>query len=216
VRILLASTNKGKIEELRRILGEHGLEVAGLSGEMLTEEIETGATFEENALLKARHYHSLTGRPVIADDSGLEVDALGGRPGIHSARYGGPGASDADRIMKLLDEMKNVTPGHRGARFVCAAAVVWGEGERVFVEEARGHIIQAPRGEEGFGYDPVFYYPPLGRTFAELSGEEKSAVSHRGLAFHRLAGWLNRKGLLDTIGSSDRINNPASGTSASS
>ena len=197
-------------------MGEHGLEVEGLTGAMSTEEIETGSTFEENALLKARRYHSLSGHPVIADDSGLEVDALGGQPGIHSARYGGPGATDTDRIMKLLDEIKDVTPESRGARFVCAAAIVWAEGERVFVEEARGHILQAPRGQGGFGYDPVFYYPQLGRTFAELSSEEKSAVSHRGLAFHRLAGWLKRSGLLDTTGSSGKINNPASGTSASS
>jgi XTP/dITP diphosphohydrolase len=216
VQILLATTNKGKIEELRLILGEHGLEVSGLTGAMSTEEIETGSTFEENALLKARHYHSLTGCPVIADDSGLEVDALGGAPGLYSARYAGPGATDSDRIIKLLDEMKNVTAERRTARFVCAAALVWAEGERVFVAEARGLITEAPRGQGGFGYDPVFYYPPLGHTFAELSSEEKSATSHRGLAFHRLAGWLKRSGLLDTTGLSGKINNPTSGTSASS
>jgi len=216
MRILVATTNRGKIEELQRIMGEHGLEVAGVSGAISTEEIETGSTFEENALLKARHYHSLTGEPVIADDSGLEVEALGGRPGLYSARYGGTGATDGDRVMRLLDEIENVAPEDRGARFVCAAAIVWAGGEQVFVEEARGHIIEAPRGRGGFGYDPVFYYDPLGRTFAELSSEEKSAVSHRGLAFHRLAGWLKRSGLLDTTGSSGKINNPDSGTSASS
>lgn len=188
-------------------MGEHGLEVAGVSGAISTGEIETGSTFEENALLKARHYHSLTGEPVIADDSGLEVDALGGRPGLYSARYGGPEATDAGRVTKLLDEMKGVEPEKRGARFVCAAAIVWDGGERVFVEEARGEIIESPRGQGGFGYDPVFHYPPLGRTFAELSSEEKSAVSHRGRAFHRLAGWLKRNELLDTAGSSGKINN---------
>lgn len=110
MRVLLATTNQGKVAELREIMGEHGIEVIGLSGSPSTEEIETGATFAENALLKARHYHRLTGLPTVADDSGLEVEALGGAPGLHSARYAGPGASDAERITKLLDEMRELPP----------------------------------------------------------------------------------------------------------
>jgi XTP/dITP diphosphohydrolase len=200
MRVLLATTNKGKVLELNRILGERGIEVIGLDDRATTEEIENGSTFAENALLKARHYHRHSGLPTIADDSGLEVDALGGAPGIASARYGGPGASDAERISKLLDALKDVAPENRAARFVCAAAIVWDGGERVFTQEARGVVLSEPRGQNGFGYDPVFYYEPLGKTFAELTAAEKSEVSHRGRAFGRLCGWLNDSGLLDAVG----------------
>ncbi|HXG63673.1 MAG TPA: RdgB/HAM1 family non-canonical purine NTP pyrophosphatase [Blastocatellia bacterium] len=207
MRVLLATTNKGKVAELERLLDGQGLELSGLGSLATDEEIETGATYAENALLKARHYHAQTGMPTIADDSGLEVDALGGAPGVYSARYGGPGATDADRIAKLLGELRGAPAEERGARFVCAAAIVWDGGERVFVEEARGTILEQARGEGGFGYDPVFYYPPLGRTFAELDPDEKAEVSHRGRAFRRLAAWLKRHGVLDTVSAGDRINN---------
>ena len=186
MRILLATTNEGKIIELQRILGEQGIDLVGLDATASTEEIETGATFAENALLKARHYYQASGLPTIADDSGLEVEALGGAPGVRSARWAGPAASDAERIVKLLDELKEVPPGNRAARFVCAAAIVWDSGERVFEDEARGIILDAPRGSNGFGYDPIFYYEPLGKTFAELTGSEKAEVSHRGRAFGQL------------------------------
>jgi XTP/dITP diphosphohydrolase len=197
MRVLLATTNAGKIFELRRILGEQGIEVVGLDDSATTEEIETGSTFAENALLKARHYHRHSGMPTIADDSGLEVEALGGAPGIASARYGGAGATDAERTAKLLAALKDVPTENRAARFVCAAAIVWRGGEQVFTENAQGVVLKGPRGQNGFGYDPLFYYVPLGKTFAELTPAEKSDVSHRGRAFHRLARWLNESGLLE-------------------
>lgn len=192
MRILFASTNHGKIVELRQILGLSGVEVAELGDLATTEQIETGSTFRENALLKARYYRNASGLPTMADDSGLEVEALGGAPGLHSARYGGAAASDADRINKLLDEMKDVQPEQRSARFVCVAAIAWDGGEQTFSGEAHGRILAEPRGREGFGYDPVFFYSPLGRTFAELTATEKAEVSHRGKAFRQLADWLRQ------------------------
>jgi XTP/dITP diphosphohydrolase len=200
MRVLLATTNKGKILELKRILSEQGIEVAGLDDLATTEEIETGSTFAENALLKARAFHKNSGLPTIADDSGLEVEALGGAPGIASARYGGAGVTDAERTAKLLAALKDVPPENRVARFVCAAAIVWKGGEQVFTEKAEGVVLREPRGHNGFGYDPVFYYEPLGKTFAELTPAEKSRVSHRGRAFSRLAEWLNNSGLLEAVG----------------
>jgi XTP/dITP diphosphohydrolase len=200
MRVLLATTNKGKVLELKRILSEHGIDVLGLDYRATTEEIETGSTFAENALLKARHYHSQSGLATIADDSGLEVEALGGAPGIASARFGGAGATDAERTARLLAALNDVPRERRSARFVCAAAIVWGGGEQVFTEEVRGVLLDAPRGENGFGYDPVFYYEPMGKTFAELTQAEKSDVSHRGRAFRRRARWLNDSGLLEAVG----------------
>ncbi len=195
MRMMMATTNTGKVAELTRILGEVKVELIGLKRGAETEGIETGSTFAENALLKARFYHARTGLPTVADDSGLEVEALGGAPGLYSARYG---ATDAERITRLLDELKNVPLEARTARFVCAAAFVWRGGEQVFSDEVGGRIIDEPRGENGFGYDPVFYVEPAGKTFAEMSGEEKSRISHRGRAFARLGAWLKDSGLLDT------------------
>jgi XTP/dITP diphosphohydrolase len=216
MKLLLATTNRGKISELKRILGEQQIDLIGLDAAASTEEIETGATFVENALLKARHYHRLTHLPTLADDSGLEVAALDGRPGVASARYAGGGASDADRIMKLLGELKDVPDERRAARFVCAAALVWDGGEQVFEDEAGGVILHAPRGASGFGYDPVFFYEPLGKTFAELTETEKAEVSHRGRAFRRLAAWLQATRVLDTPKSDAKIKSPTGESSASS
>lgn len=205
VPILLATTNPAKVAELRQIMGEQLIEVIGLSESASTEEIETGSTFAENALLKARYYHRVSKLTTVADDSGLEVEALDGAPGIYSARYAGPVASDAGRIARLLDEMKGLADERRGARFTCAAAIVWEGGEKVFLDQVEGVILESGRGENGFGYDPVFFYGPLGKTFAELSSSEKAQVSHRGRAFRRLAAWLSDSGLLDTPRSGDRI-----------
>jgi XTP/dITP diphosphohydrolase len=205
MRVLLASTNEGKISELREIMGKEGIEILGLSESSSTEEIEIGSTFAENALLKARHYHRCEGLATIADDSGLEVDVLAGMPGIYSARYAGVAATDADRIVKLLNEMKTVESERRGARFVCAAAVVWDGGEKVFQDEVQGVILKEARGTGGFGYDPVFFYEPLQKTFAELAPPQKAEVSHRGRAFRRLAAWLTESGVLDSLRSNDRI-----------
>jgi XTP/dITP diphosphohydrolase len=216
MKLLLATTNRGKISELKGILGEQQIELIGLDAADSTEEIETGATFVENALLKARHYHERTGLPTIADDSGLEVFALDRRPGVASARYAGPEASDADRITKLLGELNRVSDEQRTARFVCAAALCWDGGEQVFEDEARGRILRAPRGAGGFGYDPVFFYEPLGKTFAELSESEKAEISHRGRAFRRLAAWLKAARVLDSPRSGARIKFPTGESSASS
>jgi XTP/dITP diphosphohydrolase len=216
MQILLATTNQGKILELEQILGSHSIEVKGPGRLAAPEGLESGSTFAENALLKARYFHNQSGLVTIADDSGLEVAALGGRPGIYSARYAGPAATDDERITKLLNELKDVPVASREARFVCAAAICWEGGERVFEDEARGVILKEPRGRNGFGYDPVFYYPPLAKTFAELAPEEKARISHRGLAFLRLVGWLNESQLLDTLSQGDKIVNPTGKTSASS
>ncbi len=204
MRILLATTNQGKIAELKHIMGQL-VEISSLDDKASTEEIETGSTFEENALLKARYYHQISKLPTIADDSGLEVEALGGAPGIYSARYAGPAAGDASRIARLLDEMKELADQRRRAQFTCAAAFVWEGVEMVFLDHVRGAILRSARGANGFGYDPVFFYEPFGKTFAELTSTEKAAVSHRGRAFRRLATWLNESGVLDTPRSGDRI-----------
>jgi XTP/dITP diphosphohydrolase len=186
-------------------MGTRGIDLIGLNDSESTEQIETGATFSENALLKAAHYHRLSELPTIADDSGLEVDALEGAPGVHSARFAGIGANDQARLLKLLDEMKAVPPQRRHARFVCAAAIVWAGGKKVVVDEAQGLILTSPRGRNGFGYDPVFFYEPLKKTFAELTAEEKTAVSHRGRAFRKLCAWVSQSGVLDTPSPADRI-----------
>lgn len=190
------------------MLGRAGLEVVGLGDLATTEEIETGSSFAENALLKARYYRKASGLITLADDSGLEVDALGGAPGVYSARYGGAGASDEERVNKLLNALKEVPPEHRAARFVCVAAIAWDGGEQTFTGEAPGRILAEPRGQAGFGYDPVFFYEPLGRTFAELTTTEKAEVSHRGSAFRQLAGWLREADVLDRLKPGDRIDTP--------
>ena len=139
----------------------------------------------------------------------MEVESLGGAPGIYSARYAGPAAWDAGRITQLLDKMKGLSKERRSARFTCAAAFVWEGGERVFLDQVQGVILESPRGENGFGYDPIFFYEPLGKTFAELRPSEKAQVSHRGQAFRRLATWLSESSVLDTPRSGDRIGTTA-------
>lgn len=147
--------------------------------------VEDGATFEENAIIKARHYARLVTGPLFADDSGLEVDGLGGAPGVYSARFSGPGATDASNNRLLLERLRGVED--RSARFVCAIALV--DGERllgVFHGAVAGRILEAPRGQGGFGYDPLFYYPPYGCTFGEAGEEQKFAISHRGQALQAM------------------------------
>ena len=193
-KILLATGNQGKVKEIRDLLDGLRVEIVSLASfPAITEPEETGDTFEANALLKADYYHQQTGLTAIADDSGLVVDALDGRPGVYSARYGGPNANDTDRYRKLLDELNEVPDDKRSARFVCVAAIV-GDGIRqTFFGAAEGHILHTPRGQGGFGYDPVFYYPELDKTFAELTREEKSVVSHRGHAFAQLVEFLREQ-----------------------
>ena len=182
--IVLATLNPGKVRELGRLLGDLRITLLSLreiAGASLPPE--TGATYVENALIKARAAHRLTGHAALADDSGLEVDALGGAPGLHSARFGGPGFDDAGRVALLLERLRTVPREQRTARFRCVIALVDEAGrERTVEGVAEGAIATAPRGDGGFGYDPVFFYPPLGRTFGELSDHEKERVSHRALA----------------------------------
>lgn len=190
--VVLGTNNPGKVREIRTILAGLGLclKTPAELGIRATVR-ETGRTFEENAVLKALSYAVLAGRPAIADDSGLEVLGLGGAPGVHAARYAGEDATDRDRIEKLLQELADRGTGDRRAVFRCVAALAAPDG-RVWTRtgELWGEIAPEPRGEGGFGYDPVFLVPELGRTLAELSAEEKNALSHRGRAFRALAGLL--------------------------
>ena len=194
VKVVLASSNPGKLSELRALLRPAGLQVVPQDALGVEPPEETGVTFVENALIKARAACAATGLPALADDSGVVVDALGGAPGVRSARYAGEGASDADNLAMLLEALSGVDPSARGGAFVCA--IVYLRHARdpcpIVCEGVwRGRILEAPRGDGGFGYDPVFFVATLNRTAAELSRTEKNAVSHRGQA---LAQLLDRLG----------------------
>lgn len=191
--IVIATRNSGKIREIKDLVADLPVRFRSLDeAPAAPDVVEDGATFEENALKKARETSSATELPVIADDSGLCVDALGGRPGVHSARYAGEGASDEDKCASLLEELKNTPDRDRGARFVSVLALVYPEGtERVFIGECPGRITHEPRGSEGFGYDPIFLYEQTGLTFAEMSREDKNRVSHRGAALRAFADYLH-------------------------
>lgn len=184
LRFLLATRNKGKILEIRSVLQAPHTEFQSLLDfPNLPGLNESGVTFAENARLKAGHCYGLAGTPALADDSGLTVDALGGAPGVYSARFA---STDEERIARLLALLKEVEAQRRTARFVCAICL-WQADSVIEVEgEVEGEIVFEPRGTGGFGYDPIFYYPPLGRTFAELTLEEKNRVSHRARALERL------------------------------
>ncbi|MCI9273338.1 MAG: XTP/dITP diphosphatase [Clostridiales bacterium] len=189
---IIATNNAKKRVELDRILNPLGVEAitAKQAGVDLEEVEETGSTFEENAQLKAIAACNLSGLPAVADDSGLEVDALNGAPGIYSARYAGENATDADRIEKLLEELREVPAQQRTARFVSAVCCVFPDGRKIVVRgECEGRIAFAPKGEGGFGYDPIFL-TQSGKTYAQLTSEEKDAISHRGLALRKLAEQL--------------------------
>ncbi len=181
--IVIATRNPGKVREFGSLLSSSGMTLVGLKDIGLDWEFEeTGNSFSENARLKSLAYSEHTDYPVLADDSGLEVLALGGRPGIYSARYAGHGATDAERVQKLLEELSGQEED-RSARFVCALALAR-RGELLIEAEGecRGTIAHSPSGTNGFGYDPVFFFPRLGKTYAELSAEEKNRVSHRARA----------------------------------
>jgi XTP/dITP diphosphohydrolase len=182
--LVLATLNPHKGRELVALLGAVPFQIKLLSefpDARLPEE--TGQTYAENALVKARTAARLTGALALGDDSGLEVDALGGAPGLHTARFGGPGLTDRARWELLLERLRDVPPARRTARFRCVIALADpARGEQVVEGVVEGMIAAAPRGSGGFGYDPVFFYPPLGRTFGEISDEDKQRVSHRGKA----------------------------------
>ena len=197
MELLLASQNPGKLNEMRQLLD--GLPFRVLSPrevDIAEAPEETGTTFRENAVLKARHYARLSGRLAVADDSGLSVDALGGGLGLHSSRFGGPGANDEDRNRLLLELLRDTVASRRTARFTSAVAVarpVTGVEPKVLfevTETVEGLIANEPRGPNGFGYDPIFFYPPFGKTFGEVPSHEKDSVSHRGKAFARLREFL--------------------------
>lgn len=187
IRVVLASANQGKLREYREMAKGSVIQVELLPNFAdLAPFDEAAPTFAENAAGKALHYCRFTGELVLADDSGLVVPALGGAPGVHSARYAGSGATDADRYRKLLREMESRVGEERRARFVCVIAVARrGRALLVVSDRAQGVLTAEPRGQGGFGYDPIFFFPELGRTYAELTAGEKNTYSHRGKAFRK-------------------------------
>jgi XTP/dITP diphosphohydrolase len=198
--VLIASSNPGKLRDFAAVAGRHGVEVELLPKfESLPECVEDGATFEENARKKAQHYsRHAPGRVVLADDSGIEIDALGGAPGVRSARYAAStehgNAEDVANNALVLERMKNVPDEKRTGRFVCVIAIARdGKNIATFRGQADGLILRELRGSGGFGYDPMFYFPALQKTFAQVPPEEKAAVSHRGKAFERFLEWCDRQ-----------------------
>ncbi|MCY4652698.1 MAG: XTP/dITP diphosphatase [Dehalococcoidia bacterium] len=188
-RLLIATHNKGKLRELTELLGDVPYELVSLGDLEIHHDVdETGVTFEQNAILKAETYCTLAGIKTLADDSGLEVDALGGEPGVRSARYAGPDATDAERVEFLLDKLDGIHPEAWSARFRCVIAIA--EPNRptsLYQGSCEGRIVSEPRGHNGFGYDPVFLFPGISLTMAELSTERKNSVSHRAEAAREAA-----------------------------
>ena len=192
-RLLIATTNPGKLREIAGVLSGMPLDLLSLADlPPVVEPDETGTTFAENACLKALYYHSATGLPAVADDSGLEIEALNGAPGVHSARW--EGTDYEVKFRKIFDLLEARRARNSPARFVCRVALA-DRGRIEFEAEGliEGRIADAPRGDNGFGYDPIFYYPPLGRTTAELDRDLKATVSHRGKAFGQLRSYLERR-----------------------
>jgi len=202
IKLIAATKNRGKLEEIKHLLAQLPVEIVSMTEAGISDDIEeNGSTFEENALIKARAIWKVTGNMVLADDSGLEVDFLGGAPGIYSARYAGEGATDKDRNKKLLDEMKEVPWDKRTARFVCAAVVVFPDGSHITARgTCEGFIAFEPAGGNGFGYDPLFYVPAYKKTIAQMDADLKNSISHRGNAFRKLKELLSER-LADCNGS---------------
>jgi len=193
-KLLVATHNPGKAQEYRELLSELPFEVTYLDVEGIAFAVEEhGDTLADNAILKATAYAQMSGLLTLADDSGLEVDALDGKPGVHAARYAGPGASDADRRRKLLNALAGVPWERRTARFRCVIALATPEGIAHTVDgTCEGIIAFGAAGTNGFGYDPVFYLPEWGMTMAQLAAEEKNRISHRGQATRKAAQWLEK------------------------
>ena len=188
--IIVATKNKGKIKEIKKILGDHNVMSQAEIGVDIDVE-ENGTTFAENAMLKAVAVSGHTNCAVIADDSGIEVDALNGAPGIYSARYCGEDATDEDRVVKLLEEVENAET--RGAQFACAIALILPDGEKhIFEGIVRGTLDFEPKGENGFGYDPIFIPDGYDKTFGQLDSSIKDEISHRATALKALADFLNK------------------------
>ena len=195
-KIILASGNAGKVREINILLAEHGIEVIPQTEFDVPEAVEDGLTFVENALKKARHAAKLTGLPAIADDSGIEVDALDKRPGIYSARYSGEGATDTKNYEKMLAELEGVAEEKRTARYWCVMVYMESENDPTPIitqGSLEGRILTSPQGEGGFGYDPIFWLPEQQCTAAELSMAEKNKISHRAIALNALAKRLTSR-----------------------
>jgi XTP/dITP diphosphohydrolase len=196
MRVVLATNNAGKVREFRELLAPLGFEVAPLSEFTNVSAQETGLSFIENAILKARHASQAANLPAIADDSGIEVDALRGAPGIYSARYAGVGASDQANLEKLVKAVRDVSSERCAARYQCALAFMrWASDPSPVICQAswEGRVISTPRGAAGFGYDPIFELPELGKTAAEISADEKNRLSHRGKALRQLVSQLRER-----------------------
>ena len=193
--MLIATHNRGKLHELAELLGDVPYELVSLGDLGIHHDVdETGSTFEENATLKAETYCGLAGILTLADDSGLEVDALGGEPGVRSARYAGPDATDAERVKFLLGKLSGTDPETWTARFQCVIAIAKpGRVTALYSGLCEGRIVPEPRGENGFGYDPIFEFPEEGLTMAELSNERKNRVSHRAEAARKAARSLRER-----------------------
>jgi len=195
-KIILASGNAGKVIEINKLLSAHGIEVVPQTDYDVPEAVEDGLTFVENALKKARHAAKLTGLPAIADDSGIEVDALDKQPGIYSARYSGEGATDAKNNEKMLSELSAVKEENRSARYWCVMVYLENENDPtpiITYGTLEGRIMTSPKGDGGFGYDPIFWLPEQNCAAAELSLEEKNKISHRAIALNALANALKKK-----------------------
>lgn len=194
-KLLVATGNRDKVAEIDRLVRDLGIEVLDLSSFPGFPEVdETGTTLEENALLKAREASGFTGLPSLADDTGLFVDALDGAPGVYSSRFAGPDASYDDNCRLLLERMEGVPWEKRTARFICVIAlVIPGSDDMLFRGTVEGFITETHRGSSGFGYDPVFYHPPSGKTFAEMSLDEKNALSHRFIAVQKAVRHLSER-----------------------
>ena len=200
MKVVLASKNKHKLVEISKITEQFGIELVLQSELGVDIDVEeTGSTFEENSFLKAEAVMKATGLPALADDSGIAVDALGGAPGIYSARYGfDESLDDWGRLLLLLKNTEQVPDGQRQAQFVCVITMVTPEGQTIQARgEIHGELTREARGENGFGYDPIFYYPLYGKTTAEMSPEEKNQVSHRGNALRVLNEKLKEAGYAD-------------------
>ena len=200
MKVVLASKNAHKLQEISKITEKFDMELVLESQVGVDIDVEeTGSTFEENSFIKAEAVMKATGLPALADDSGIAVDALNGEPGIYSARYGfDPSLDDWGRLELLLKNTEQVPEGSRQAQFVCVITLVTPEGQVIQARgEAHGELLRQPAGEGGFGYDPIFYYPPLGKSFAELSPEEKNQVSHRAQALKLFYEKLKEAGYAD-------------------
>lgn len=192
MKLLIATTNQGKVREIKKLTSDLKIEIVHLGDPILPdmpEAVEDGRTFAENALIKAMHYGALSGLPTVAEDAGLEIPSLDNWPGVHSARVAD---SDDERVALALGKMKEIKGEDRIGRFVSVVAFYNPNDQtsEFFEGIVEGEILEEPRGENGFGYDPIFYYPELGKTFAELTSDEKNSVSHRGQSFRKFVEWL--------------------------